>query len=215
MDERGLRQHIITELDWEPEVDAANVGVALVSGIATLTGHVPSYAQRVAAERAVKRVKGVKGVAMELEVRPRGAASLSDEDIAARALNLLKWTTLPSEDPIMVVVSSGWITLSGDVERGHQSFIAEKVVRRLQGVKGVTNAINVRPQEICADAAKGIKDALERDASLEAARIEVLVEGGKVKLLGQVPNWPARDAVNRAAWAAPGVRAVEDHICID
>lgn len=156
MDDGTLRQNIIAELELEPKLDSAGIGVAVVDGIVTLTGHVPGCAERIAAEMAVERVAGVKGVAVEIEVCRLGAVSLSDEDIAVRVLNLLKWTTLARADAIKVVVSKGWVTLTGQVQWDHQSHVAEKVVRCVRGVKGVRNAIKVRPQASSAGAAESL-----------------------------------------------------------
>ena len=144
MDDKALRQRIIDELDWEPPVDAAGIGVAVNNGVVTLTGHVPSYAQLVAAEAAVKRVKGVQAIAQEIEVRFTGASPHSDEDIASRAALLLKWNAELPTDAIQVKVAKGWITLSGEVEWQYQRQAAEDNVRSLVGVTGVSNLISVR-----------------------------------------------------------------------
>jgi osmotically-inducible protein OsmY len=214
MNDKALRQTIIDELDWEPKVNTANIGVAVNTGVVTLTGHVPSYAQRIAAEAAVKRVKGVKAIAEGIEVRFSGAASQSDEDLASRATSLLEWSNLAPEGKVQVVVSKGWMTLTGEVEWGYQSREAENSVRGLVGVKGISNNIIVRPRAVAADVLRGIEEALKRDARLEAGRIKVSVVEGRVKLEGNVHSWYERDAAERAAWAAPGVRAVEDYLSI-
>ncbi|MDR3511524.1 MAG: BON domain-containing protein [Caulobacteraceae bacterium] len=214
MDDKTLRQHVIDELDWEPTVDAANIGVAANNGVVTLTGHVSSYAQLIAAEAAVKRVKGVQAIAQEIEVRFTGAAAHSDEDIASRAVLLMKWSAEIPKDAIQVKVSKGWISLTGDVEWQYQRQAAEDAVRSLVGVKGVSNLITVRPRVAAADVARGIQQALDRDARLEAQAIKVTVEDGKVRLEGRVHSWYEREAAERAAWAAPGVDAVEDHLVI-
>jgi osmotically-inducible protein OsmY len=214
MDDRSLRQNIIDELDWEPGLDAAHIGVAVDDGVVTLTGHVPSYAQRVAAEAAVKRVKGVRAIAQDVEVRFSGPAPESDEDIASRAVSLLRWSVLLPGEAIQARVSNGWITLDGEVEWQYQRRAAEDAVRGLIGVKGVSNLITVKPTAVAADVARSIEEALRRDARLEADRVKVTVDRGKVRLEGRVRSWHERDAVERAAWAAPGVKAVEDHIVI-
>lgn len=214
MDDRTLRQHVTDELDWEPTVDAANIGVAVNNGVVTLTGHVPSYAQLVAAEAAVKRVKGVQAIAQEIEVRFAGAAAHSDEDIASRAVLLLKWNAEVPRDAIQVKVSKGWVTLTGEVEWQYQRQAAEDHVRGLIGVKGISNLVVVRPRVEAQDVSRAIREALDRDARLEAEQIKVAVQAGKVRLEGRVRSWHEREAAERAAWAAPGVEAVEDHIVI-
>lgn len=214
MDDRTLRQHVIDELDWEPTVDAANIGVAVNNGVVTLTGHVPSYAQLIAAEAAVKRVKGVQAIAQEIEVRFAGAAAHSDEDIASRAVLLLKWSAEIPKDAIQVKVSKGWISLTGEVEWQYQRQAAEDHLRSLVGVKGVSNLIVVKPRVVAQDVSRVIQQALDRDARLEGQSIKVLVENGKVRLEGRVHSWYEREAAERAAWAAPGVEAVEDHLVI-
>jgi len=214
MDDKILRQHIIDALDWEPAVDSANIGVAVNKGIVTLTGHVPSYAQVFAAERAVKHVKGVQGIAQEMEVRFAGAPAHSDEDIAGRAVAMLKWSIVVPKDAVKVKVAKGWITLSGEVEWDFQRRAAETNLHGLAGVMGVINLIQVKPNTTAGDVTKGIEAAFKRDADLEAHRIKVSVTDGKVRLEGAVHSWRERDAADRAAWAAPGVRTVEDHILI-
>jgi osmotically-inducible protein OsmY len=214
MDDRTLRQHIIDELDWEPTVDAANIGVAVNAGVVTLTGHVPSYAQLIAAETAVKRVKGVAAIAQDIEVRFAGAAAHSDEDIASRAALLIKWSAELPDEAILVTVTKGWITLTGQVEWQYQRAAAEEAVRTLVGVKGVSNLIAVKPRAAAEAVVRGIEAALNRDARLEAHRIKVTVHDGKVRLEGRVRSWYERDAAERAAWAAPGVEAVEDQLVI-
>jgi osmotically-inducible protein OsmY len=214
MDDRTLRQQVIDELDWEPTVDAANIGVAANNGVVTLTGHVPSYAQLIAAEAAVRRVKGVQAIAQEIEVRFAGAASHSDEDIANRAVLLLKWSAEIPKEAIQVKVAKGWISLTGEVEWQYQRQAAEDSVRSLTGVKGVSNLIVVRPRVVAQDVGRAIEAALKRDARVEAQAIKVIVKDGKVRLEGRVRSWHEREAAERAAWAAPGVEAVEDHLVI-
>jgi osmotically-inducible protein OsmY len=214
MEDKFLRQNIIDELDWEPTVDAANIGVAVNNGVATLTGHVPSYAQFVAAEATVKRVKGVRAIAQDIEVHFSGPAASSDEDIASRALSMLAWSVLMPKDAVTVKVSKGWITLTGQVDWQYQRRAAEDNLRSLVGVRGLSNLISVKPHAIASDIVRGIEEALKRDARVEAQKIKVSVTGGTVKLEGRVHSWSERDAAERAAWAAPGVRAVQDHVSI-
>ncbi len=215
MGDKVLRQRIVDALDWEPQVDAANIGVAVNNGIVTMTGHVPSYVQVVAAEQAVKRVKGVQGIAQELDVRFAGAPVESDEDIASRAVATLKWNSILPKDAIQVKVAKGWVTLTGEVEWHYQRRAAERFVGGLMGVKGVANLILVKPRATASNVTRGIEDAFRRDAALEAHRIKVFVDDGKVRLEGAVHNWREREAAERAAWAAPGVHAVEDRVLIN
>jgi osmotically-inducible protein OsmY len=214
MDDKTLRQNVIDELDWDPTIEAANVGVAVNHGVVTLTGHVPSYAQFLAAEAAVKRVRGVVAIAQDVEVRFTGAATQSDEDIATRAATLLRWNVLLPNDNIQVKVSKGWLTLTGDAEWQYQRSAAEDAVRTLIGVKGVSNLIAVKPRVVAKDVARDIEGALKRGAHVEAQGIKVSVDKGKVRLEGRVHSWRDREAAEHAAWAAPGVFAVEDHLTI-
>ena len=214
MDDKSLRQQIIDELEWDPRVDAERVGVAVHDGVATLTGTVPFYAQRVAAEAAVKRVKGVKAVAEEIEVHFDGVPPQSDEDIAGRAASLLKWSAVVPDRAIDISVTKGWVTLGGNVEWDYQRRKAEASVRDLAGVRGVVNNIAVRPRVQAGDVTSRIQQAFTRDAQLEAGQIKVSVTGGRVKLEGHVKNWQERNAAERAAWAAPGVSAVEDFVTV-
>ena len=214
MDDKTLRQCVIDELDWEPTVDAAHIGVAVDDGVVTLTGHVPTYTQLVAAETAVKRVKGVRALAQDIEVRLAGSAIHSDEDIAGRAVQLLKWNVAFPRDAIQVKVTKGWVTLSGEVEWQYQRIAAANAVRDLSGLKGMSNLITVKPHLKAADVTRNIEDALRRNAHLEAQQIRVSVADGKVRLEGRVHSWHERDAAERAAWAAPGVRMVEDNVLI-
>ena len=214
MEDKVLRQRIIDALDWEPQVDSANIGVAVNNGIVTLTGHVPHYAQLFAAERVVKRIKGVRGIAQEIEVRFAGAPATSDEDIASRVAATLKWNSVLPKDAVQVEVSKGWVTLTGEVEWNYQRRAAETFVAGFLGVKGVANLITIKPRASATDVTRGIEEAFKRDANLEAHRIKVFVDGGKVRLEGNVHNWQEREAAERAAWAAPGVRTVEDQVHI-
>jgi osmotically-inducible protein OsmY len=214
MDDKILRQDIIDELDWDPSIDSANIGVAVEAGVAVLTGHVPNYAQKFAAERAVKRVKGVKAVAEEIKVHFAGSVTHTDEDIAHQALSVLKWDVLLPKEAIQVKVEKGWVSLSGEVGWDYQRRAAADDVRKLFGVIGVTNQISVKPHVSSIDVSQRIQNALKRGAELEAKAVRVSCEGGKVRLEGTVHSLRERDAVERAAWAAPGVRSVEDRVFI-
>lgn len=214
MDDKKLRKDIIEALDWDPSVDSANIGVAVNDGVAVISGHVASYAEKLAAERISRRVKGVTAIADEIEVRYGPSRTQTDEDIASHAVQVLRWDVSIPHDAIAVKISKGWVTLSGEVEWDHQRRAAESDVRKLRGVIGITNQIALKPKVSPADVAQRIVAALKRDAEVEAARIHVSVADGEVRLEGKVHSWSEREAAERAAWAAPGVRAVEDHVVI-
>lgn len=214
MDDKTLRQHIIDELDFEPAIDAADIGVAVENGVVTLTGHVRSYLEKLAAEAAAKRVKGVHGIAQEIEVRLPFDAQTSDDQIVQRALNMLNWNDNIPKDAVQVSVSRGWMTLTGNVDWQYQKIAAENAVRRLGGVTGISNQIALRPMVHAGDVKQNIEQALKRNAEVEARNIQVSVIDGKVRLSGKVKAWHERDLVERAAWAAKGVRAVEDHLLL-
>jgi osmotically-inducible protein OsmY len=214
MDDLELKKSVESELNFEPSINAAEIGVAVRDGVVTLSGRIPSYWEKIAAERAAARVSGVKAVANELEVRLPGSSERTDEDIARAALDSLKWSVLVPQDKIKVKVSKGWITLEGKVDWQYQKSAAEKAVRKLYGVVGVSNLIEVKPQVSKAEVKSSIEAALKRLAEVDASRIRVETEDGKVVLSGSVRSWFEREEAERAAWAAPGVRAVEDRIAI-
>ena len=215
MNDKELRQLVLDELEFEPSIDAANIGVAAESSVITLTGYVPSYAQKLAAERAAWRVKGVKGIAQEIEVRLPGHTRSNDDEIAQRALSILAWSTLVPSGAIRVKVSDGWITLSGQVDWNYQRDAALSEVRKLSGVIGVVNSIELKPNAQVGDVKQRILDALKRHAEVEANRIRVDVRNdGTVRIEGEVDNWDEQQAVERAVWSASGVRAVDDRLRI-
>jgi len=215
MSDSSLRQDIIDELDFEPSIDAADIGVAVEDGVATLTGHVPTYAQKITVEDVVRRVKGVKGIAQEIEVRPFGTNRTADDEIAKRALSTINWNTAIPDDAVQVKVQEGWVTLMGKVEWQYQKTAAADAVRDLAGVVGVTNRIEIASRASAFDVKKRIEDALKRNAEIEAQAIRVnVLDGGKITLDGKVHAWSERRAAERAAWSAPGVKVVDDRITI-
>jgi osmotically-inducible protein OsmY len=216
MDDVDLRQDIIDELDFEPSIESADIGVAVAKGIVTLTGHVPTYQQKLTVEDVVRRVKGVKGIAEEIEVRPYGTNRTADDEIAKRAINTMTWNTSIPDDSVQVKVQKGWVTLSGTVDWQYQKTAAADAVRVLSGVVGVTNRIEIRPKASSFDIKKRIEDALKRNAEVEANAIRVdVLDGGKVRLEGKVHAWSERSVAERAAWSTPGVHTVEDRITVD
>ena len=214
MTDKVLRQTIVDELDFEPSVDSANIGVAVDNGVVTLTGHVASYAEKVAAERAVERIKGVRAIAEKIEVRYPGHKRTSDDEIAERALSIIGWNIQVPKDSVHVKVENGWVTLTGTVEWQYQRVAAESAVRGLSGVVTVENLIDVRPRVAPGDVKQKILNALKRSAELEADAIRVNVLDDKVVLEGKVKAWYERRIAERAAWSAPGVKAVQDDLAL-
>ena len=212
MTDKDLRRDVLDELDFDPSLDAAHIGVAVSNGVVTLTGHVGSYAEKVEAERAVRRVRGVRAIAQEIQVRYPEAKKIEDDQIAARALAIIDWSVHLPKDVIQVKVSKGWITLTGTVPWQYQAMGAEAAVRKLSGVVGVFNRIEVKPRVEPAAIHGKIREAFRRNALFEADAIKVTVESDRVTLEGTVTALAERDAAERAAWSVPGVRFVEDRI---
>jgi osmotically-inducible protein OsmY len=210
-----LRKDVIDELEWDPSIDARTIGVAIENGIIALTGHVGSYADKTNAEKIVKRVHGVLGVANDLEVKLSTSFERDDVDIARSAVNALEWNVAVPKDRVKVTVAKGWVTLDGSVDWYYQKRAAEDAVFLLAGVRGVANNINVTTKHVEVQDVKGkIEAALKRNAEVDSKKIVVQTSDGKVTLSGTVRSWVERqDAVN-AAWSAPGVRNVVDQIRI-
>jgi len=210
-----LQQDVLSELKYEPSVDASDIGVTAKEGIVSLTGNVKSYAEKYAAVHAAERVAGVKAVADELEVDLPAFHVRNDQDIAKAAVNALQWDVWVPPDGIKVKVNDGWITLEGEVDCWYQQNAAGNTVRNLTGVKGITNLITIKgPAVVPSEVKAKIDSALRRAAEVDADRITVKVVGDKVILNGKVSSWAERSEAERAAWSAPGVRTVEDDLVI-
>jgi osmotically-inducible protein OsmY len=209
-----IQTDVLAELKWEPRVSPNEIGVVVKDGVVTLTGWVDAYTKRWAAEDAAHRVYGVKAVANDIEVRLSAGNQRTDPDIAEAAVRALHWDAFVPADRIQVTVSNGWVTLKGEVDWPFQTQDAERAVRRLTGVKGVTNFITAKARPTPAELKKRIEDALVRTAQSDAQRITVDVKGEKVILKGTVRSWAEKQEAERQAWAAPGVLAVENQISI-
>jgi osmotically-inducible protein OsmY len=207
-----LQQRVIDELEFEPQVDAAHIGVSVRDGVVTLSGHVSSFMEKFAAERAVRRVKGVKAVAQELDIRLPSEAKTADDEIAARAARILNWDVAVPHERISIKVEHGIVTLTGAVDWHFQRAEAEYDLRKLSGVKAVINEIIVTPKADAEDVRAKIHAALERNAEIEANNVTVSVTDRKVTLGGKVNAWTEREAIERAAWSVPGITQVEDRI---
>jgi osmotically-inducible protein OsmY len=214
MTDRDLQEHIQNALEWEPSIDAAEIGVSVDSGVVTLRGDVTSYAEKAAAERVAVGVYGVQAVANDINVRLEIGQQRTDTEIAQAAVSALKWNSMVLDERITVTVSDGWVTLQGQVEWDYQRTAAANVVRDLTGVRGVTNSIAVAPHVSVTDVKSKIEAALRRSAEVDARRINVAVAGGKVILSGNVHSWFERTEARQAAWAAPGVKEVEDRLAV-
>jgi osmotically-inducible protein OsmY len=209
-----IEKNVKAELEWDPDLDATDIAVSVKNGVVTLTGFVKSYTDRYEAETAAKRVAGVVAVANDIEVRMPSVDERPDPDIAREAAAAIKSQLPISSQNIKIIVKNGWATLEGEVEWQYQRQTAENVVRRIKGVKGVSNTILLKPRAEPTEVKRKIQEALRRSAEVDANRIEVEARGGEVVLKGTVRSWIEREEAERAAWAAPGVTKVEDQIVV-
>lgn len=209
-----LQSDVMAELRWDPMVDAADVGVSVEHGAVTLGGHVNSYAEKVAAERAAKRVLGVKAVADQIEVKVPGSVSRDDSAIAEAVAEALSWNVMVPSDKVKAIVADGWVTFEGEVEWAYEQAAVQRAVRDIKGVRGVTNRVAVRPRVTPHDIERKILGAFHRSADVDARRIRIETTGGTVILHGQVRSWSEVEAAKRAAWAAPGVSKVINELVV-
>jgi osmotically-inducible protein OsmY len=215
MTDRTLREDIMNELDFEPRVNAAHIGVIVEKDVVTLSGHVASYAEKLAAEEAVRRVRGVRAIASEIEVRYPFDKKTADDEIAHRAIDILAWDATVPRGAVKITVQNGHVTLSGEVTWQFERKAAEDQIRKLSGVRAIINNIHVKPSIQPSDVKARIERALKRNAEVEARSIDVAVEGSTVSLNGLVHDWAERDAAEQAAWSVLGVTSVIDRLRIE
>ena len=214
MTDRDLQEHVQNALDWEPSVNAAEIGVSVDGGVVTLRGDITSYSEKAAAERVALGVYGVKAVANDLNVRLGDGLKRTDTEIAQAVVSALRWNTMVPDEKITATVTNGLVTLKGHVNWEYQRAAAANAVRDLAGVRGVSNTITVEPHVSSVDVKSKIEAALKRSAEVDARRINVAIADSKVILSGNVHSWFERDEARRAAWSAPGVREVDDRIAV-
>ena len=210
-----IKNDVLSELLWDPLVSETKVGVTVNEGVVTLTGHLDTYAEKVAAKRSAERVSGVKAIAVEIDVIPAGIHQRSDTEIALAVEHALSWNTSVPQDRVKVTVEKGWVTLTGDLDWNFQRRAVERMVRPLKGVVGITDNIQLKTLPIPLKLQERIQEALTRQAMREARRIEVSVEGSEVTLRGHVHSWAERNAAEGATWSAPGVVRVNNQLTVE
>jgi osmotically-inducible protein OsmY len=212
--DRELQKHVLSALEFEPGINAANIGVTAHEGVVTLRGAVSTFYEKRMAELAASHVFGVRALANDIEVLPTHSSQRTDTAIAEAAANALSWDTAVPARAVQVTLADGWLTLTGTVDWRYQRDAAESAVRRLYGVKGITNSIVVKPRARSADVKARIETALRRSAEIDARHIHVEARDGQVTLTGSVRSMSERQQAERAAWSAPGVKLVDDRIAV-
>jgi osmotically-inducible protein OsmY len=210
-----LQRDVIEELAWDPLVPEARIGVAVKDGVVTLTGHLDTYAEKVAVKHAVERVAGVKTIALEVDVVPLGSHQRSDTEIASAVEHVLGWSTSVPREKVKVMVEHGWVTLNGELDWNFQRKAVERMIRPLKGVVGITDNIRLKATAVPASLSNKIKDALVRQVEREAKRIQISVDGSVVTLKGPVHSWAERNAVEGVIWSAPGVSRVNSQLTVE
>lgn len=209
-----LQHDVMAELEWDPSIHHTDIGVSVSGGVVTLSGFVHSFAEKMEAEKAVRRVAGTRAIAEELKVRYPSDAKTADAEIAKRIIDVLAWNALVPADRIQVKVEQGWVTLTGTVDWFYQKEAARSAAGRITGVVGISNLVSLRQIPVASDVKQRIMAAIKRSAATDAASLTVRTDGGKVTLEGRVKAWNERKIAERAAWAAPGVTSIEDNIVV-
>lgn len=215
MIDQALKQKVLDELAWQPGFDESDIGVTVRGGFVTLTGHVRSYAEKYAAERAAGRVTGVRAIVDEMEVRYSSGIDHGDAELARRAFDVISWDLSVPKNRVKIRIEKGWVTLEGDVDWRFQKQAAEADIRNLPGVMGVSNAIEIKPKAQVCNVEQQIKAAFRRNAEFEAENIVITLNGRTVSLTGQVGSYHERTLAADAAWSAPGVAEVHDLMTVD
>lgn len=210
-----IQKDVMEELKWEPFLNATEIGVAVKNGVVTLSGLVENYAKKIAAEKAAKRVQGVKAVAEEIEVKLSGSGWRSDSEIAEAILNTLKWHSAVREDMIKIKVENGWVTMEGEVEWEFQKNSAASMIENLIGVRGITNLVKIAPKIETKEIKRKIAAAFHRSATVDASKIEIETIGNKVILKGIVHSLAEKKDAESAAWSAPGVTEVKNELVVE
>lgn len=213
VDDFAMKQDILDALTFDPQIDTSHIGVVVDKGVVTLTGHVQSYAEKLAVEQAARRVKGVLAIAEEIEVRVPNHMRTADDEIAKRVIDILRWNATVPLDAVRVSVHDGWVTLEGELNWQFQRLAAQQQLAQLSGLVGVVNNITIRNGANPASIREHIEAALQRNAIADPKSVLVIVlDDGQVNLEGVVHGRAERDVIERIAWAAPGVRSVESHL---
>jgi osmotically-inducible protein OsmY len=212
--DRDIKQDLENELKWDPDINATDVGVTVKKGVVSLTGYVPFYMQKYEAENAAKRVKGVLGIANDIEVRLPSSHQKTDPELARAAIEAISIELPSSHERFKVIAKDGWLTLEGDAEWQYQRNQAESATRKLHGVKGVINRVVLKPRVAPVEIKAKIENAFKRSAEVDAQHISVTADGGEVSLAGAVSSWSEKQEAERTAWRAPGVVRVHNHINI-